>query len=61
MDEQGDSHRIILQLRDIEGYSVDEVAKLMEISPGNVRVRLHRARKMLKILFEPIFRGEVFE
>lgn len=51
--------RIILQLRDIEGYSSQEVAGLLDISESNVRIRLHRARAALKKLLEPVLRGEV--
>lgn len=57
--ELNDSYRVILQLRDIEGYSTSEVAELIGISQSNVRIRLHRARSALKILLEPILRGEV--
>ncbi len=59
IDELEDPLRIILQLRDIEGYDTNEVADLVGISQSNVRVRLHRARRMLKSLLEPILRGEV--
>lgn len=51
-------HRIVLQLRDIEGYSTAEVADLLGISLSNVKVTLHRARSALKRLLEPILRGE---
>lgn len=34
----------------VQGYKIDEIADFIEISPQNVKVRLHRARKML--LFE---------
>lgn len=51
--------RIILQLRDIEGYSGNEVASILDISESNVRVRLHRARAALKKLLEPVLRGEI--
>jgi RNA polymerase sigma-70 factor (ECF subfamily) len=54
-----DSYRIVLQLRDIEGYDTREVAEQLEISEANVKVRLHRARAALKIRFEPMLRGEV--
>lgn len=54
-----DAYRIVLQLRDIEGYDTTEVAELLEISESNVKVRLHRARAALKKLLEPILRGEV--
>jgi RNA polymerase sigma-70 factor (ECF subfamily) len=54
-----DRYRIVLQLRDIEGYGTGEVAKLLDISESNVKVRLHRARAAFKKLLEPILRGEV--
>jgi RNA polymerase sigma-70 factor (ECF subfamily) len=54
-----DSYRIVLQLRDIEGYDTREVAEQLELSEANVKVRLHRARAALKKRLEPILRGEV--
>jgi RNA polymerase sigma-70 factor (ECF subfamily) len=54
-----DSYRIVLQLRDIEGYDTAEVALQLDISESNVKVRLHRARAALKKQLEPILRGEV--
>ena len=57
--EIDDLHRIILQLRDIEGYDTEEVAQVIGISQSNVRIRLHRARRALKVLLEPVLRGEV--
>ena len=53
-----DSYRIVLQLRDIEGYNTGETAELLETSESNVKVRLHRARAALKKILEPILRGE---
>lgn len=54
-----DAYRLVLQLRDIEGYDTAEVAELLELSKTNVKVRLHRARAALKKLLEPVLRGEV--
>jgi RNA polymerase sigma-70 factor (ECF subfamily) len=54
-----DSYRIVLQLRDIEGYDTREVAEQLELSEANVKVRLHRARAALKKRLEPVLRGEV--
>lgn len=54
-----ETYRIVLQLRDIEGYDTLEVADLLEISESNVKVRLHRARSALKKLIEPMLRGEI--
>jgi RNA polymerase sigma-70 factor (ECF subfamily) len=56
--ELDDPLRIILQLRDIEGYDTNEVADLMGLTISNVRVRLHRARAELKSILEPLLRGE---
>lgn len=53
-----DAFRVVLQLRDIEGYDTGETAKLLEISEANVKVRLHRARAALKKILEPVLRGE---
>jgi RNA polymerase sigma-70 factor (ECF subfamily) len=39
--------RAVLVLRDVLGYSGPEVAEFLELSPANVRVILHRARKSL--------------
>ena len=54
-----DKYRIVLHLRDIEGYDTREVAEQLEISAANVKVRLHRARAALKKQLEPILRGEM--
>jgi RNA polymerase sigma-70 factor (ECF subfamily) len=56
-----ESYRIVFELRDIQEYSTGEVAKLLNISDSNVKVRLHRARAALKKLLEPILRGEVHQ
>ncbi len=54
-----DAYRVVLLLRDIEGYNTGEVAQLLGISESNVKVRLHRARSVLKKLIEPLLRDEV--
>ena len=59
IDALPESYRIVIQLRDIEGYDTSEVAELLEISRANVKVRLHRARAAIKKLLEPVLRGEV--
>lgn len=41
-------HRTVLLLCDIEGFTYDEIAKIVSIPVGTVRSRLHRARNMLK-------------
>lgn len=41
-------YRLILVLRDMEGFSVEETAKITGLSQSNVKVRLHRARNQVK-------------
>ncbi len=41
-------YRIILVLRDMEGLTDDEVGDITGLRPGNVRVRLHRARLFVR-------------
>ncbi|MCI5047605.1 MAG: sigma-70 family RNA polymerase sigma factor [Aquisalinus sp.] len=57
IDALPDQYRIVLVLRDIEEMSTSEVAKALELSEANVKVRLHRARAALKKLLEPMMRG----
>ena len=48
-------YREILILRDIEEMDTDETAKVLGISTGSVKTRLHRARQALRTLLEPHF------
>lgn len=45
--------RRVLALVDLEGFSYNDVAEILEIPPGTVMSRLHRARKGLVKLLEP--------
>jgi RNA polymerase sigma factor (sigma-70 family) len=40
--------RAVLVLRDVEGLSEREAAELLEVAPGTVKSRLHRARARFK-------------
>ena len=40
--------RSVILLCDIEGFTYEEIAKIIDIPIGTVRSRLHRARNMLK-------------
>jgi len=51
-------YRIILSLRDIQGLPYDEISRVLNISPGTVDSRLHRARKMLKKKIIPFLEKE---
>ena len=41
-------YRMTIHLYYVEGYSVQEISKMLSISRTAVRTRLHRARQMLK-------------
>lgn len=47
-----DDYRTVLVLRDIEGLDTDAAAEALEITPGAVKTRLHRARQALRTLLE---------
>ena len=43
-----EKYRVILVLRDIQGYSYEEIAQILGCSLGRVKSRLHEARQELK-------------
>jgi RNA polymerase sigma-70 factor (ECF subfamily) len=48
----------VISLRDVEGWAPEEVCDLLELSEGNQRVLLHRARTHVRAELERYFRGE---
>ena len=48
MEELPENYRAVFVLRDLEGLSTREAAKVLEISEANVKVRLMRARLFLR-------------
>jgi len=50
-----DPQQAVLTLRDIEGLDAQEVCELLDLSPGNQRVILHRARARVRIELERYF------
>jgi RNA polymerase sigma-70 factor (ECF subfamily) len=47
--------RIVITLRDLEGYTADEVCLILEITAANQRVLLHRARATVRAVLEAYF------
>ncbi|WP_310555829.1 RNA polymerase sigma factor [Flavobacterium sp.] len=43
-----EQQKLILQMRDIEQYEFEEIAKIMEMSEATIRVALSRARKTIR-------------
>jgi RNA polymerase sigma-70 factor (ECF subfamily) len=50
--ELPDAQRTVISLRDIDGWSSEEVSEALEITPGNQRVLLHRARNRVREAIE---------
>ena len=51
--------RIVITLRDIDGYSSEEVCAILEISAANQRVLLHRARAAVRGRLEEYFSAQL--
>lgn len=57
IDTLTDEHRRILVLREMDDFSYEEIAEILDISIGTVRSRLSRARRQLKLAIEAIENG----
>lgn len=43
-----EKYRLVIVLRDLEGFSTREAAQILNLTPSNTKVRLHRARLFLR-------------
>jgi RNA polymerase sigma-70 factor (ECF subfamily) len=50
-----DRQRVVITLRDVEGYGSDEVCSILDITAANQRVLLHRARAFVRSRLEEYF------
>jgi RNA polymerase sigma-70 factor (ECF subfamily) len=55
VDMLPEDYRNVVLLRDIEEFSTEETAAVLNTTPGAVKTRLHRARQALRTLLEPHF------
>jgi len=53
-----ESYRLVLLLRDIDEWDTRETARLLGLTTGAVKVRLHRARLALRTLLAARFEVE---
>jgi RNA polymerase sigma-70 factor (ECF subfamily) len=51
LNQLPDELRTVLWLREVEGYSYTELAKMLKIPVGTVRSRLHCARRQLRTIW----------
>ena len=52
IDELPEAQREVIRLRDVEGWTPMEVTDALEITDGNQRVLLHRARSKVRAALE---------
>jgi RNA polymerase sigma-70 factor, ECF subfamily len=43
-----EKYRLVVVLRDVEGFTTQEAAEILDLTPTNIKVRLHRARLFLR-------------
>lgn len=55
IEDLGEPHRTVIRMRDVDGYSNEEVGDVLGLSAGNVRVVLSRARKKVRKELEKIY------
>jgi RNA polymerase sigma-70 factor (ECF subfamily) len=48
MDSLPERYRIVLMLRDVEEMPTAEAARVLDISEDNIKIRLHRARALMR-------------
>ncbi len=48
-------YKLILLLHDIDGYTILEISKKIDLNINTVKTRLHRGRSALKKLIEKLF------
>src|SRR3954469_10249964 len=61
IEELPDAQREVIRLRDVEGWTPMEVADALEITDGNQRVLLHRARSKVRSALERYLDPEIVE
>jgi RNA polymerase sigma-70 factor (ECF subfamily) len=58
IDELPHAQRAVISLRDVEGVGAAEVCELLDLTEGNQRVLLHRARSKVRRALEDYFESE---
>jgi RNA polymerase sigma-70 factor (ECF subfamily) len=57
IDGLPEAQRLVITLRDVHGWTAEEVCTSLELSSGNQRVLLHRARSRVRAALERHFDG----
>ncbi|MBO5378319.1 MAG: RNA polymerase sigma factor [Ruminiclostridium sp.] len=56
-----EKYRVVIHLFYFEGYSIREIASLLNVNENTVKSRLSRARKMMKTDIEQERKGNIYE
>jgi RNA polymerase sigma-70 factor, ECF subfamily len=57
IEDLPETYRTVVLLRDIEGLSTEETARIVNTTPNAVKIRLHRGRLALRTLIAPLLAG----
>lgn len=52
IDDLPEAQRQVITLRDMQGLTAEETGEILELSEGNQRVLLHRARSKVRAVLE---------
>lgn len=50
LERLSEDHRVVIMLHDVEGYTLEEIAKVLDCPVGTLKSRIHRARARLRTL-----------
>ncbi len=50
LERLSDDHRVVIMLHDVEGYTLEEIAQVLDCPVGTLKSRIHRARARLRTL-----------
>jgi RNA polymerase sigma-70 factor (ECF subfamily) len=53
-----EKYRLVVVLRDVEGFNTQETAEILGLTPANIKVRLHRARLFLREALKDYYETE---
>jgi RNA polymerase sigma-70 factor (ECF subfamily) len=56
--ELPEKYRLVVVLRDVEGFTTQETAEMLDLTPTNIKVRLHRARLYLREALKTYYETE---
>ena len=59
IDELPENYRVALLLRDIEGFTNEELAEALGVTVNAAKIRVHRARQALRTLLDSYVNGGV--